>query len=353
MTPPWRDSFEARTYQAFLAGLKHHWGGELYREVVVAAETQRASDPTALEQAMRTRAAYRLYAYLERRIQQMKWSGRYGFVTLVEDQRAALEAYLDAAHPGAQLHLDASLAPPDYVRATETHQQPGGLWGDPLGAVALAWYATGLSFAGTSPDALVDWYARLVAAHAPCAAPRILDLGCTSGRSTRAIKRALPAAEVIGCDVCAAPLRFGARQGDAVTLMQQSAERLEFSDASIDIVASHWLLHELPPRAIRAAIAEARRVLKPGGVFIAYDMLLVPGGVVGEWLHSGYAARNNEPFAHTLMRFDLRGALAQAGFTAIELALTMPEHPGPDAPAALPARRLHYMSLACAKVPTD
>ena len=57
--------------------------------------------------------------------------------------------------------------------------------------------------------------------------------------------------------------------------------------SSVDLVASHWLYHEMPPRAIRAALREARRVLRPGGALMAYDMYLVPGGAVGRWLHAG------------------------------------------------------------------
>lgn len=356
----WRNTFEATAFQSFLAGLKRHWGDALYREVVARAEALDAPDAETLERAMRGDASYRLYAWLERRIQQMKWSGRHGFSTLVAADRERFAKLLAAATatPSPRLRLDPSFVLPDYVRETETHQQPGGLWRDPVNAYALAWYTTGLSFAGTNPDELVDWYARLVAAR--CAeiglVPRdVLDAGCTAGRSTRAIKRAMPDATVTGCDVCEGSLRLGhlrsIEEGADVTLVQTSVESLAFPDASFDVVASHWLWHELPPRAIRASIAEARRVLRPGGLFVAYDMLVATGGATGKWLLSGYAARNNEPFAHTLLDFDARGALAAAGFVDVRLVHSMPQHPGPEAPAGLPPRRLHPMSFLSARLP--
>ncbi len=241
---------------------------------------------------------------------------------------------------------------------TDTHQLAGGLWRDLVNAYALAWYQQGPSFSGPDPEALVNWYARLLKERAVAKGlnpRRIIDLGCTAGRSSRAIRRAMPQAQVIGCDVCAATLRHGHLVGAGdpaeVTLSQQSAESLRFADASADIVASHWLVHEMPPRAIRQAIAEARRVLRRGGMLAIYDMILVPGGVVGAWLQSGYAARNNEPFAHTLQGMDFRRELEAAGFADVRIELTSPQHPGPDVPARLPQNRLHYMTLVTAFVP--
>ena len=125
----------------------------------------------------------------------------------------------------------------------------------------------------------------------------------------------------------------------------QSAEKLRFESDSVDVVASHWLFHEMPPRAIRNCIAEGARVLRKGGVFAVYDMCVVPGGVIGEWLHTGYARRNNEPFAHTLMKMDLEAELKKAGFADIRVQLSSPDHPGPEIPERLPSRRLHYMAM--------
>ena len=346
--------FEARAYQGYISGLKAYWGGELYREVLKTAEATHAHDTAELEHEMHRDPAYQLYAWLERRTQQMRFHGRWGMATVLEAQRGKLESLLAAAETlqPERLRLSPELELPDYVTAADTHQLSGGLWRDAFHAYVLAWYQTGLSFAGSKPDALVDWYAELLKKRLQqlgLAPKRILDLGCTGGRSTRAIKRVMPGAEVYGCDVCEPSLRHGrlrsAEEGADVWLCQQSAEKLDFEDASFDLVASHWLFHEMPPRAIRNCIAEASRLLRPGGVFAVYDMCVVPGGTVGEWLHTGYAARNNEPFAHTLMQMDIEAELAKAGFKDIRVELSSPDHPGPATPERLPERRLHYMAL--------
>lgn len=351
----WQTSFEVDAWQSYLSGLKRHWGGSLYREVVREADEALAPTVAALEHHMQTSPSYRLYAWLERRIQQMKWSGRWGFSTEVTRQKHQLAPLLAEAEGLAHLQLDPGLTVPAYIADTETHQQPGGLWREPVNAYALAWYTTGLSFALSDPDALVDFYAARIAERLSELAlePRaILDQGCTAGRSTRAIKRALPQAEVYGCDVCAGSLQLGAlrtlEEHTPVTLVQCSADDLSFPDASLDVVASHWLWHELPPEVIRQTIREAARVLRPGGLLVAYDMFEAIGGTVGRWLLSGYAARNNEPYAHTLLEFDWRDELARAGFSDVQARYGLPQDPGPERPATLPPQRLHPMTFVSA-----
>lgn len=347
--------FEADAFQAYLAGLKDYWRSELYREVLAEARAVRAADPLALEAAMRVSPAYRMYAWQERHAQQFKFSGRWGMATVLEEQRGKLEAILAGAHevePG-RLRLKPGFVVPDYVTGFDTHQLPGGLWSDPLNAWVMAWFQTGLTFAGGNPDALVEWYAELLkrlCADAGVEPRRVLDQGCTSGRSTRAIKRAMPSSEVYGCDVCEPTLRQGhlraVEEGTSIVLCQENVECLSFGDASFDVVASHWLFHELPPDAIRNAIREAARVLRPGGVFAAYDMCTVPGGVVGEWLHAGMAKRNNEPYALSLVKLDVLAELQAAGFESTRMEVSSPEWRGGGTPGALPASRYMYMSMA-------
>ena len=351
----WQTSFETEAWQSYLAGLKRYWGGPLYRQVVAEAQACDAQPAAELEQAMREHASYRLYAWLERRLQQMKWSGRWGFATEVARQRSRLAPLLEQADALSNLYLDPELELPDYVTDTDTHQQPGGLWSDPVNAYALAWYTTGLSFALSNPDELVNFYAQRIAERCEqigLEPHSVLDQGCTAGRSTRAIKRVLPVAEVYGCDVCEGSLRLGAlrtvEESTPVTLIQCSVESLSFPDASLDVVASHWLWHELPPKAIRELILEARRVLRPGGLLIAYDMFEPVGADIGRWLLSGYAARNNEPYAHTLLNFDWRAELARAGFTDIQSRYGLPQDPGPAVPESLPSHRLHPMTFISA-----
>ena len=347
-------SFEATAFQCFVRGLRGVWRDEAYRGAVQAALGAASEDPAVIERHARASAAYGLYAWLERHSQQFKYYGRWGIVRAMEGQKDRLAAILDAAaarHP-ERLVLDAALAMPDYVREVDTHQHGGGLWSDACDAFAYETSSTGYTFSLFDSGSPLAVYADTARAIAP-AARTVLDLGCTIGGSTRALARAFPAATVTGVDVCAPPLMLAhlraLEQDLVVHWRQQSAEQLSAATASIDLVASHWLYHEMPPAAVRRSLREARRVLRDGGAFMAYDMYLVPGGATGRWLQAGYAARNNEPFAHTYAAMDMQAELEAAGFTDVRMRIA---HPQPDAAVqagALPSLRTHFMTMITAR----
>ena len=118
---------------------------------------------------------------------------------------------------------------------------------------------------------------------------------------------------------------------------------------SADLVASHWLYHEMPPAAVRNSIRDSRRVLRKGGGFIAYDMHLLSGDGIGKWLHAGYGARNNEPFALGYVRIDMKKELEANGFKDVDIRIG---HPEPDASVKagdLPAFRTHYITMITAR----
>jgi ubiquinone/menaquinone biosynthesis C-methylase UbiE len=59
-----------------------------------------------------------------------------------------------------------------------------------------------------------------------------------------------------------------------------SADRLPFADDSLDVVTMVWLLHLLPVPVADAVLAEAARVVRPGGhVVTTVDKDLAHGGV--------------------------------------------------------------------------
>ncbi len=345
--------FEASAFQCFVRGIRGVWRDQAYRGAVEAARRVGSDDPAEIERQARASAAYSLYAWLERHSQQLKYYGRWGIMRWMEANRERLAGILEEAarnHP-ERLALDPKLELPEYVRAVDTHQHAGGIWSDPDDAFAYETSASAYSFSLFDPSRPMELYAGTAKALAPQAAS-ILDLGCTAGHSTRALAKAFPGAKVTGVDVSGPTLvlaHLRSLEGGLVThYRQESAEKLRDADASTDLVASHWLYHEMPPAAVRRSLAEARRVLKKGGGFMAYDMYLIAGGAVGRWLHAGYAARNNEPFAHTYAGMDMRKELRRAGFKDVKMRIA---HPVPEAAVLageLPRYRTHYMTMITA-----
>lgn len=92
---------------------------------------------------------------------------------------------------------------------------------------------------------------------------RILDLGCGDGQLTA--KLVASGAVLTGVD--ASPAMVAAARERGIVADQAQAESLPYPDGTFDAVFSNAALHWV--RAQDAMMAEVRRVLKPGGRFVA------------------------------------------------------------------------------------
>lgn len=100
----------------------------------------------------------------------------------------------------------------------------------------------------------------------PAHVDTLLDLGCGTGIVTTRLNR--PGLRVLGADASPGMASMALRRGVPVVLAD--AARLPVRPASLDAVSAVWLLHLLRgPGLVPAVIAEAGRVLRPGGVFVA------------------------------------------------------------------------------------
>lgn len=93
----------------------------------------------------------------------------------------------------------------------------------------------------------------------------VLDLGCGTGSAGAALRRA--GAMVVGADLALPCLMEASRRLDAV--VRCDASRLPFRDGAFDAIVSRGALHHIESPA--AALAEARRVLRPGGRALFLD----------------------------------------------------------------------------------
>ena len=98
--------------------------------------------------------------------------------------------------------------------------------------------------------------------------------------------------------------------GSNVSVVLGDAAALDYPDGSFDTVATFTMLHHVPTRALQdRMLAEAFRVLRPGGVFLGSDSL--PSDGLHQF-HEGDTYNPVEPAAF-LTR------LQSAGFAAITL----------------------------------
>ncbi|MGQ0536624.1 MAG: class I SAM-dependent methyltransferase, partial [Methanobacteriota archaeon] len=100
---------------------------------------------------------------------------------------------------------------------------------------------------------------------------RVLDLACGTGLGLAALRRLVGATgEVVGVDVSADMLeRAGRRIARAgwrnVRTVLADAASMPFPDSSFDHAVSSYSMNVIPDYA--GAIAESRRVVRPGGSF--------------------------------------------------------------------------------------
>jgi ubiquinone/menaquinone biosynthesis C-methylase UbiE len=131
----------------------------------------------------------------------------------------------------------------------------------------------------------------LVATVGPVAGLRIIDIGCGEGRLTRAL--AALGARVTGCDPFIAETAAWAEHGaGSYRLVKAAADAIPEPDHQADLVLFVFSLHHVPGEKLEAALAEARRLLRPSGrLYVAEPLAQGPHHYVIELFHDETAVR--------------------------------------------------------------
>jgi ubiquinone/menaquinone biosynthesis C-methylase UbiE len=145
---------------------------------------------------------------------------------------------------------------------------------------------------------------------------RVLDVGCGTGVFAERMRSALPNAEVWGVDLVSDMLQGGRKRWKAhfgrIVPVQGDSERLPFPDGAFDAITCANSFHHYPRQDV--AVAEFRRVLKPGAT-----LLLVDGhrdGIWG-WFIYDVCVAGVEGDVHHCSRRRFRDLLAKAGFAGV------------------------------------
>ena len=123
------------------------------------------------------------------------------------------------------------------------------------------------------------WKRDLISTLPPLSRPRCLDLACGTGDLCELLSVKYPDAEIVGLDLTEMMLNIARTRihGPRVTFQAGDMGRLDFPDDSFDIVTGGYALRNAPD--LRQALAEIRRVLKPGGTAAFLDFSKPPPGV--------------------------------------------------------------------------
>lgn len=205
------------------------------------------------------------------------------------------------------------------------------VWPDEVKAGALGWEAAQQRLRSSYVDQLQAYLAAVGAG----SVTDILDVGCSVGISTRSLSAAFPTATHIrGLDLSPFMLAVAAARDESLpppagqkrTWTHGFGERTGLPAASVDLYSASFLFHELPQAASRDVMAEAFRVLRPGGVFAMTDNN--PRSAVIQNLPAPIFTlmKSTEPHSDEYYAFDQEGALKDAGFTEVKTVETDPRH---------------------------
>ena len=206
---------------------------------------------------------------------------------------------------------------------------PEAAFKDHFSAVAAAYASARPEY----PPALFAWIASLV----PTAA-RAWEAGCGSGQATRDL--ATHFEHVFATDPSAAQIAQ-AHGPENVRFAVEPGERCSLPDASVDAVCVAQALHWFDRAAF---FAECARVLRPGGVLVAwgYQDLVVPRAI----------ASANAPFQDAIGAYwPPERALIDAAYAGFEWPFPAVDAPSFELTAAWPLPRLlgYFSSYSATK----
>jgi ubiquinone/menaquinone biosynthesis C-methylase UbiE len=174
---------------------------------------------------------------------------------------------------------------------------------------ACTWLATFGSMSGVRKSTVKA--ARLKPGEA------VLDVGCGTGDLTlRAARRVDTEGRTAGIDASPDMVKIArrkaAKKGRDIDFRLAPIEDLPFDDGEFDAALSSFMIHHLPDDLKLRGLTEVRRVLKPGGRFVAVD--LKPGKGVAGFLSHLMGHRLPADYAE-----QLRSIISEAGFEDVEI----------------------------------
>lgn len=226
---------------------------------------------------------------------------------------------MDQASNNGNLVIDPEFVTPDYARE-EIHLQPGGYTEHPLSGI-IYHYGTKVFYGGMNDqDEVQIEVAQTTALPEDGKVENVLDLACSIGQGTIALKHRFPDADVWGLDVAEPLLRYANLyahdRGVDAKFIQGLSEDMPFDDNHFDIVSAYILFHEVPVPIISETVQDVFRVLRPGGVFTIFEFPSASQNLPpSQRFMIDYDSKNNcEPYSVGFVYADFHKIIKDAGF---------------------------------------
>ena len=124
-------------------------------------------------------------------------------------------------------------------------------------------------------------FRRYLSAHIDLSAVRnLMEWGCGAGRLSRHLIDRFPEARFSGCDIDEEAVQWAAANLEGEFSACGQSPPLDYEDAQFDLVVSLSVFTHLTKHFQDLWLAEIRRVLKPGGIFLT----TTHGAFAGRWI---------------------------------------------------------------------
>jgi ubiquinone/menaquinone biosynthesis C-methylase UbiE len=301
-------SLDEKSSADFILSLRKRWADTVYPAFVTEVEESGVQISTAQEgeTKLKNMTLYPWFSHLERIGQKMLWRLASDVVMKYSDDLLTQINNVNKGGKGS-LELNPALEFPQWYTDIDIHMQPGSFHSNDLSGYIYQFGARVVMLRDNDGFKFHKLFSNTALPDLP-SNPRVLDVACGFGKSTKPLLSRYPDAEVIGIDLAAPGLKLAhaeaESEGLAIHYKQQDGRKVGLPDASVDLVTGTMILHEMPQQAIIETVEEAARLLKPGGV-IRFLEFQPTGDPVRDATVYEHAERNNEPFFRDLFATDL------------------------------------------------
>ncbi len=188
---------------------------------------------------------------------------------------------------------------------------------------------------GINGDAsLRNSYHQVLKKTLPDVPKSIIDLGCGAGRSTVTLQETFPSAQLTGVDLSPYFVtvaqhmepQLAGGEASAIRWVHAPAEETGLPANAADLVSVCLVFHELPTTAAEAIIAEAYRLVKPGGHFAIMDMNPQCETFTKMPPYILTLLKSTEPYLDQYFALDMNAAFQSAGFDQPVIVANSPRH---------------------------
>ena len=136
-------------------------------------------------------------------------------------------------------------------------------------------HAASIRLSGEDVDFFAEYKARdarRLSERAGCEVRTILDFGSGIGNAVQPLLASFPEAELTCLDVSAQSLAVSREaNGDRPAYRLYDGRTVPFADGAFDLAFTACVFHHIPESEHVALLAELRRVLRPGGLFVLFE----------------------------------------------------------------------------------